>query len=73
MIVTGNAHSSPTTTTPQIIPPRSGVAFVLKKGERLRVEDLQGEQVSDFVCFNRHDTNEYLSSGRTIDYADTIF
>jgi uncharacterized protein YcgI (DUF1989 family) len=56
-----------------IIPPRSGVAFILKKGECLRVEDIQGEQVSDFVCYNYHDTAEYLSSGRTIDYADTIF
>jgi uncharacterized protein YcgI (DUF1989 family) len=56
-----------------IIPPRSGVAFVLRKGQHLRVEDLQGEQVSDFVCYNLNDTSEYLSSGRTIDYADTIF
>jgi len=57
----------------KIIPPRSGTAFVLKQGQRLYVEDLQGEQVSDFVCFNLNDTDEYLSSGRTIDYADTIF
>lgn len=56
-----------------IIPPRSGTAFVLKRGERLTVTDIQGEQVSDLVCFNEHDTAEYLSSGRTIDYAETIF
>jgi uncharacterized protein YcgI (DUF1989 family) len=57
----------------QIIPSRSGVAFTLKKGEKLRVQDINGEQVSDFVCYNQHETKEYLSSGRTIDYADTIF
>jgi uncharacterized protein YcgI (DUF1989 family) len=56
-----------------IIPPRSGVAFTLLKGQQLWVEDLQGEQVSDFICYNLNDTDEYLSSGRTIDYADTIF
>jgi uncharacterized protein YcgI (DUF1989 family) len=56
-----------------IIPPRNGVAFELKKGQRLRVVDPQGEQVSDFICFNMHDHAEYLSSGRTIDYAETIF
>lgn len=56
-----------------VIPPRSGVAFILKKGQQLYVEDIQGEQVSDFICYNLHDTSEYLSSGRTIDYADTIF
>ncbi|MCJ8153049.1 urea carboxylase-associated family protein [Chryseobacterium sp. SSA4.19] len=55
------------------ISPRSGAAFTLKKGERLMITDIQGEQVSDFICFNQHDTKEYLSSGRTIDYAETIF
>ena len=57
----------------QIIPPRTGTAFILKKGEQLKVTDIQGEQVSDFVCFNLNDKREYLSSGRTIDYAETIF
>ena len=56
-----------------IIPPRTGVAFLLKKGQRLKVVDPEGEQVSDFICFNRSDISEYLSSGRTIDYAETIF
>lgn len=57
----------------KIIQPRSSVSFTLKKGQRLKVVDVQGEQVSDFICFNEHDTGEYLSSGRTIDYAETIF
>ncbi len=56
-----------------IIPPRSGVSFVLKKGQCLKVVDVEGEQVADFICYNLHDTKEYLSSGRTIDYAETIF
>lgn len=56
-----------------IIQPRSGTAFILKKGQRLTVADMKGEQVADLVCFNEQDTNEYLSSGRTIDYAETIF
>ena len=56
-----------------IIEPRTGTAFILKKGQRLRIIDIKGEQVSDFICFNLHDKAEYLSSGRTIDYAETIF
>ena len=56
-----------------IIPPRNGVAFTLKKGQSLKIVDLQGEQVSDFICYNLHDKAEYLSSGRTMDYAETIF
>jgi len=43
------------------------------KGQRLEIIDIQGEQVSDLFCYNAHDTDEYLSSGRTIDYAETIF
>ena len=57
----------------KIIPPRSGVSFVLKKGQRLRIIDIEGEQVADFICYNLHDHAEYLSSGRTMDYAETIF
>jgi uncharacterized protein YcgI (DUF1989 family) len=55
-----------------IIPPRSGVSFLLKKGQRLTVVDIQGEQVADLICYNLQDKAEYLSSGRTIDYAETI-
>jgi uncharacterized protein YcgI (DUF1989 family) len=55
-----------------IIPPRSGVSFIVKKGQRLKIVDIQGEQVADLLCYNLHDTGEYLSSGRTIDYAETI-
>ena len=57
----------------EIIEPKTGTAFILKKGQLLKVTDIQGEQVSDFVCFNLNDKREYLSSGRTIDYAETIF
>jgi uncharacterized protein YcgI (DUF1989 family) len=57
----------------QIIPPRSGKAFILKQGQRLKIIDIEGEQVSDFICYNLNDVQEYLSSGRTIDYAETIY
>jgi uncharacterized protein len=57
----------------RIIPPRSGTAFELKRGESLKVIDPQGEQVADLVAFNRHDTGEAISSGRSIDYASKIY
>ena len=56
-----------------IIPPRSGASFILKKDQQLKIIDIEGEQVSDFICYNLHDKSEYLSSGRTIDYAETIY
>lgn len=55
------------------IAPRSGIAFLLRAGQRLRVIDPRGEQVADLIAFNRDDTQEYLSSGRTLDYASRLF
>lgn len=58
---------------PHEIPPRSGVAFELKAGQRLKIIDPRGEQVSDLLAFNRHDIAEVISSGRTLDYASRIY
>ena len=55
------------------IPPQSGTAFTLQAGDTLRVIDPTGEQVSDLVTFARHDPDEWLSSGRSIDYSNTIY
>src|SRR5437762_13829358 len=57
----------------QTLAPQSGTAFELNQGDMLRVIDREGEQVADLTAFNRTDINEWLSSGRTIDYANTIY
>ncbi|MFC3230880.1 DUF1989 domain-containing protein [Marinibaculum pumilum] len=59
--------------TAQVIPPRSGTAFVLQRGQRLTVIDPEGEQVSDMVAFALEDQDEAISSGRTLDYASRLF
>jgi hypothetical protein len=53
--------------------PQTGAAFEIRRGELLRIIDPQGEQVSDLISFARADPAEWLSSGRTIDYANTIY
>lgn len=55
-----------------IIPPRSGTAFHLEKGQALTVTDLEGVQVADLVAYNADDIREVISNGRTFDYAETI-
>lgn len=57
----------------QRIPPCSAHAIELAAGDELIVIDPEGQQVSDLTAFNRDDTREYLSSGRTIDYASRLF
>ncbi len=54
------------------IAPSSGVAFRLRRGVRLRVTDPEGEQVSDLMAFAVGDPDHWLSSGRTLDYEETI-
>lgn len=67
----GNQSTTDTNKT-HVIERQSGIAFLLKKGQRLKVIDPQGEQVSDMVLFNAHDTREKISSGKTLDFEETI-
>lgn len=53
--------------------PQTGCALTIAAGQLLRIIDPRGEQVSDLVSFARNDPGEWLSSGRTIDYANTIY
>jgi uncharacterized protein len=53
--------------------PQTGTALIVKQGECLEVIDPEGEQVSDLISFADDNRSEWLSSGRTIDYANTIY
>ena len=57
----------------QRIPPCSARAETLAAGDELVVIDPEGQQVSDLVAFNAEDLREYLSSGRSIDYAAKLW
>lgn len=56
----------------QRIAPQTGAGFHLPKGALLTVYDVEGEQVSDLTAFGTSG-DEWLSSGRSIDYASTIY
>lgn len=51
---------------------QTGAAFELKKGQKLKVIDPLGSQVSDMVLFNADDKREKISSGKTLDFEETI-
>jgi uncharacterized protein YcgI (DUF1989 family) len=55
-----------------LIPPRSGTAFAIEKGQVLTVTDVEGVQVADLLAYNANDVREVISNGRTFDYAETI-
>lgn len=54
------------------IQPRSGAAFILRKGQTLTVIDPLGRQVADLLAFLQSDVKEVLSNGRTFDYEETV-
>lgn len=47
------------------IPPKSAIALVVKRGSIVRVIDIEGSQVADFVCFNETNHSEYFSQAKT--------
>ena len=56
----------------RVIEKQTGTAFTLKKGQKLKVIDPQGEQVSDMVLFNALDVREKISAGKTFDFEESI-
>lgn len=60
---------SPVVSPPLTIPPQSGVALELRRGQRLTIVDSRGSQVADLALYGRNDKREQFSPGRTIDYA----
>ena len=51
---------------------QTGVAFILKRGQKLKVIDPLGEQVSDMVLINAEDVREKISSGKTLDFEENL-
>lgn len=48
-----------------ILSPATGIAFLLDRGRRFRIVDVEGKQVSDLVVFLREDLTERFSPGNT--------
>lgn len=47
------------------IPRASGKSFVVRRGQVLRIIDIEGQQVGDLVCFNLNNLSDRFSAGRT--------
>ena len=58
---------------PVRLAPQTGTGFLLPRGSTLTVIDPTGGQVSDLFCFAANDHGEWLSGGRSIDYANTLY
>ncbi len=57
----------------QRVNPRSAISVRLDRGQTLEAVDVDGGQVADVVAFAADDADDWLSSGRTFDYARKLF
>ena len=49
-----------------VIEPKGRIAFDLAAGETLRIVDLDGQQVADFICFDKADLADKMSPNTTV-------
>lgn len=52
---------------PVTIPAKTGYALMVRKGALIRITDLKGQQVVDFVAYDALDANHRLDPGVTLD------
>lgn len=56
----------------RIIPAQTAVGFDARRGQVLRIVDVEGGQVCDLVAFRLDDLTEWISNGRSFDYGSKI-
>src|SRR5213593_4604215 len=57
----------------RVIPADGHWGRALRRGQRLRIIDLEGKQAVDFLCYNAEDSTERYNAADTMKYAGTIF
>lgn len=59
-------RGDPTVATDRIIAPKAYLGLELRRDQVLRIEDVEGKQVPDLVCFNLADPTERLSNNNSM-------
>ena len=55
------------------ITPKTARAFLVNKGQRLRMTDVAGKQVGDFIAYNADNPGEKLSQARTRAFPKNLY
>jgi uncharacterized protein YcgI (DUF1989 family) len=56
-----------------VIPPQSGRAVRVARGDRVRITDLKGQQVADLFAFTTEGALDWLSTSQTRDISERLF
>jgi uncharacterized protein len=57
----------------QVLPAGEAWGRVIRRGQRLRLVDLEGQQAVDFLCYNADNPEERYNAADTMKIAGTIF
>jgi urea carboxylase-associated protein 1 len=57
----------------EIVPAKRPWGRVVKKGELLRLVDLEGQQAVDFLCYDAHDRGDRYSSMNTVKVQGSLY
>jgi len=57
----------------RVIPADGHWGRIIRKGQTLRIVDLEGKQAVDFLCYSAEDPSERYNAADTMKYAKTIF
>jgi urea carboxylase-associated protein 1 len=57
----------------EVVPAKGVTAFEVSKGQVVRVEDIEGQQAVDLICYNLHDLAEKFWAAHTAKLNGTIY
>lgn len=55
------------------VTPKSSWSGIVKKGKRLKITDLEGQQAVDFLCYNNNDRSDRYSATNTVKVQGNIY
>ena len=57
----------------EVVPAKSSWSGIVKKGQRLKITDLKGQQAVDFLCYNNNDRSDRYSATNTVKVQGNIY
>ena len=57
----------------EVVPAKSSWSGVVKKGQRLKIIDLEGQQAVDFLCYNDNDRSDRYSATNTVKVQGNVY
>tara|TARA_B100001939_G_scaffold339338_1_gene345996 strand:- start:106 stop:690 length:585 start_codon:yes stop_codon:yes gene_type:complete len=57
----------------EVVPAKSSWSGIVKKGQRLRITDLEGQQAVDFLCYNNNDRSDRYCATNTVKVQGNVY